>query len=164
MTDTMPRPVGEEEEEGENAIRPSEEARAGMGARWGAAGMPLERSKDFKNSTRRLVGRLRPQSRAIWAILALSVVSVTMMSFGPRVLGHATNLIVEGVISGKGIDYTDLHWTIAGALGLYVGAATLSYSQAYLVAGVVQRSMMQLRADVETKLHWLPLRYVNDAH
>ncbi|MEP6624741.1 MAG: ABC transporter ATP-binding protein, partial [Acidimicrobiia bacterium] len=85
----------------------------------------------------------------------------TMMSFGPRVLGHATNLIVAGAVGGAGIDYNDLHWTIAGALGLYVGAAILSYSQAYLVAGVVQRSMMQLRSDVETKLHRLPLRYVD---
>jgi ATP-binding cassette subfamily B protein len=149
------------DEEGADSIRPSDEARGGMGARWGAAGMPLERSKDFKNSSRRLVARLRPQSRPIAAILLLSVVSVTLMAFGPKVLGHATNLIVDGVIGGKGIDYTDLHWTIAGALGLYVGAAILSYSQSYLVAGVVQRSMMQLRADVETKLHRLPLRYVD---
>ena len=94
-------------------------------------------------------------------ILVLSVVSVTLMAFGPKVLGHATNLIVAGVTSGKGIDYTDLHWTLLGALGLYVGAAVLSYCQAYMVAGVVQRSMSHLRADVETKLHRLPLRYVD---
>jgi len=161
MTDTMPRPVGEEDEEGANSIRPSDEARAGMGARWGAAGMPLERSKDFKNSTRRLVSRLRPQTPAILVILILSIVSVTLMAFGPKVLGHATNLIVAGVTSGKGINYTDLHWTLFGALGLYVGAAVLSYCQAYMVAGVVQRSMSRLRADVETKLHRLPLRYVD---
>jgi ATP-binding cassette subfamily B multidrug efflux pump len=161
MTDTMPRPVGQEDEEGANSIRPSDEARNGMGARWGAAGMPLERSKDFKNSSRRLAARLMPQKLGIVAILLLSVVSVTLLAFGPKVLGHATNLIVDGVVSGKGIDYTDLHWTIIGALGLYVGAAVLSYSQAYLVAGVVQRSMMQLRADVETKIHRLPLRYVD---
>ena len=161
MTDTMPRPVGEEDDEGANSIRPSDEARAGMGARWGAAGMPLERSKDFKNSTRRLVSRLRPQTPAILVILILSIVSVTLMAFGPKVLGHATNLIVAGVTSGKGINYTDLHWTLFGALGLYVGAAVLSYCQAYMVAGVVQRSMSRLRADVETKLHRLPLRYVD---
>jgi ATP-binding cassette subfamily B protein len=123
--------------------------------------MPLERSKDFKNSTRRLLGRLRPQSGAIVAILVLSVVSVAMMSLGPRVLGHATNLVVAGVTGGNGIDYTAVHRTILGALGLYVGAAVLSYCQAYLVAGVVQRAMSRLRADVETKLHHLPLRYVD---
>ena len=150
-----------EDEEGASVIRPSEEARGGMGARWGAAGMPLERSKDFKNSTRRLVGRLRAQAGALVAILFLSVVSVTLMAFGPKVLGHATNLIVAGVVTGKGIDYTALHETIFVALGLYIGAAVLSYSQAYLVAGVVQRSMGRLRADVEEKVHRLPLRYVD---
>ncbi|MGZ4794318.1 MAG: ABC transporter ATP-binding protein [Acidimicrobiia bacterium] len=146
----------------EEVVRPaSEEPRGGFGGRWGAAGLPLERSKDFKNSTRRLLARLRPQKGAITAILVLSVVSVSMMAVAPRVLGHATNLVVAGVIGGKGIDYTDLHWTLFGALGLYVGAAVLSYCQAYLIAGVVQRAMFQLRADVEAKLHALPLRYVD---
>ena len=37
----------------------------------------------------------------------------------------------------------------------------LSYCQAYLLAGVVQRTMFRLRADVEDKLNRLPLRYVD---
>ncbi|MGD9796057.1 MAG: ABC transporter ATP-binding protein, partial [Acidimicrobiia bacterium] len=47
------------------------------------------------------------------------------------------------------------------AAGLYVAAATLQWLQAYLLAGVVQRTMQRLRADVEDKLNRLPLRYVD---
>ncbi len=160
MTAVKPDATGGEDEE--QVVRPSsEEPRGGFGGRWGAAGMPLERSKDFKTSSRRLVSRLAPEWPAITLILLLSVASVTLMAFGPKVLGHATNLIVDGVISGKGIDFDALHLTLLGAIGLYVGAAVFSYCQAYLIAGVVQRAMFHLRADVEEKLHRLPLRYVD---
>ena len=40
-------------------------------------------------------------------------------------------------------------------------SAVLSYLQAYLLAGVVQRAMFRLRSDVEDKLNRMPLRYVD---
>ena len=47
------------------------------------------------------------------------------------------------------------------ALGLYVGSAFLAWLQAYTLAGVVQRTMFRLRAEVEAKLNALPLGYVD---
>src|SRR5690606_2339599 len=44
---------------------------------------------------------------------------------------------------------------------LFVAASTLQYLQAYILAGVVQRTMYRLRADVEDKLNRLPLGYVD---
>ncbi|MGH8972500.1 MAG: ABC transporter ATP-binding protein, partial [Acidimicrobiia bacterium] len=46
-------------------------------------------------------------------------------------------------------------------LGLFVAASVLAYVQSYLLAGVVQRTMYRLRADVEAKVHRLPLRYLD---
>ena len=39
------------------------------------------------------------------AFLVLAVSSVTLTVIGPRVLGHATNLIIEG-LQGGGIDFS----------------------------------------------------------
>ena len=65
--------------------------------RWNSAGVPVERSKDFKNALRRLILMLRP----MWAVLALviivAVISATLNVLGPKVLGHATNIIVAGL-------------------------------------------------------------------
>ena len=47
------------------------------------------------------------------------------------------------------------------ALGLYVGSAFLAWLQAYTLAGVVQRTMFRMRAEVEAKLNALPLGYVD---
>jgi ATP-binding cassette subfamily B protein len=143
------------------AVRAPEEARAGMNARWGAAGLPLDRSKDFKTSTRRLAARLRPDRLSVAVVLLLAFTSVTLVVIAPRVLGSATNVIVDGVTSGKGIDYDELARILLLVLGIYLVAAGLAYSQAYLLAGVVQRAMYRLRKDVEDKLNRMPLGYVD---
>jgi ATP-binding cassette subfamily B multidrug efflux pump len=89
------------------------------------------------------------------------VSSVTLSVLGPRILGQATDLIVEGVTGDRGIDVPALHRVLLGALALYVVSSVFAYLQAYLLAGVVQRSMHRLRADVEDKLNRLPLVYVD---
>jgi ATP-binding cassette subfamily B multidrug efflux pump len=140
---------------------PAEDARGGFGGRWGAAGMPLERSKDFKNSTRRLAARLRPEGFGVAGVLILAVASVTLLVIAPKILGSATNVIVRGAFSPQGIDFTRLHKILLIALAVYVTSAVLSYLQSFLLAGVVQRAMYRLRADVEDKLNRMPLRYVD---
>ncbi|MGZ4735575.1 MAG: ABC transporter ATP-binding protein [Acidimicrobiia bacterium] len=144
------------------AVKPPEEARGGgVTGRWGAAGMPLERSKDFKNSTRRLAARLRPEGFGVALVLVLAVVSVTLLVIAPKILGNATNVIVDGVTSRKGIDYAKLHRTLLLALCIYAASAGLALTQGRLLAGVVQRAMFRLRRDVEDKLNRMPLSYVD---
>jgi len=141
------------------AKSPQVEARNGLVGRMGMAGMPVERSKDFKTSTRRLAQRLRPDRFAF-----IGVVMLALFVIGPKILGHATNVIIAGLrgrAHGVGIDYGELHELLFLAGGCYVVSAMLSYSQSYLLAGIVQRTMYQLRADVEAKLNRFPLRYID---
>ena len=140
---------------------PADEQRGGFGGRFGAAGMPLERSKDFKNSTRRLAQRLRPEAFGVFAVLGLAITSVTLLVLAPKLLGGATNMIVTGAFGGRGIPFGRLHSRLLLVFGIYVVSSILSYLQAYLLAGVVQRAMFRLRSDVEDKLHRMPLRYVD---
>jgi ATP-binding cassette, subfamily B, multidrug efflux pump len=157
MSDDAQSPEVETEQ-----VKPPEEARGGgVTGRWGAAGMPLERSKDFKNSTRRLAARLRPEGFGVALVLLLAVASVTLLVIAPKILGGATNIIVNGVTSGKGIDYTKLHRTLLEVFVIYAVSAALALTQGRLLAGVVQRAMFRLRSDVEDKLNRMPLRYVD---
>jgi len=61
-------------------------------------GMPTAKAANFRASLRRLLGVLRPEHLVIGTAVALSVVSVTLMVLGPKVLGNGTNMIFEGVI------------------------------------------------------------------
>ena len=141
--------------------KPPAEDRRGVASRFAGAGMPAEKSKDFKNSTRRLLGLLRPQRAGLIAVLFLAIGSVTLSVLGPKLLGNATNIIVDGVVGGTGIDFPELHKVLLGVAALYVVSAGMAYLQAWVLAGVVQTTMFRLRSDVEDKLHRLPLGYVD---
>jgi ATP-binding cassette subfamily B multidrug efflux pump len=142
----------------------SSEMRSG---RWNTVGVPTEKSKDFKGSIRRLFDRLGPERGKLYLVAVLAVVSVSLVVSGPKVLGHATNLLFEGVMrkyhGQGGIDFAALHRTLWFAVGLYAVGYVLSYAQAYVLAGVVQRTMQRLREDIETKLNSMPLSYL-DTH
>ncbi|NLG66916.1 MAG: ABC transporter ATP-binding protein [Actinobacteria bacterium] len=64
-------------------------------------GTPVEKSKNFKASFRRLLGRLRPERAKLSAVIGLAMVSVTLAILGPKILARATNLIFEGFLSSK---------------------------------------------------------------
>ncbi|WP_264891085.1 ABC transporter ATP-binding protein [Mycobacterium kiyosense] len=57
-----------------------------------------ERSWSFTGSAIRLAQRLAPHVRLIAAVAALSVGGIALAVIGPRVLGHATDLLFNGVI------------------------------------------------------------------
>ncbi|MGO9034755.1 ABC transporter ATP-binding protein [Mycobacterium sp.] len=59
---------------------------------------PTERSRDFRGTAIRLVERLTPQRWLTAAVIAIGVAGVAVAVIGPRVLGHATDLVFNGVI------------------------------------------------------------------
>ncbi len=156
---------------------------------------PVEvRSRDFKGSTIRLLKRLVPQRGLTIAVMLLGVGGIAVGVAGPRILGHATDLLFNGVIGrrlpaglskeqaveaartrgddnfadllsgmnvvpGQGVDFAAIGRTLALALALYLVAALMVWMQARLLNVVVQRTMVALRAEVENKVHRLPLRY-----
>jgi ATP-binding cassette subfamily B protein len=61
-------------------------------------GGPIERSMDFKGSLKRLLGLMHPDRMWMYLVLTLGTASVALTVTGPRILGHATDLIFAGVI------------------------------------------------------------------
>jgi ATP-binding cassette subfamily B protein len=130
------------------------------GGRWVAAGEPTERSKDLGAVTRRLARLLASEKPRLILVGFTSVTGVVLNVFGPKVLGHATDIIVEGFVHHH-IDFAKLHAVLMEAVLLYVGSAFFSLITAYTLAGVVQRLMQRLRRAVEDKIHALPLSYID---
>ena len=139
--------------------------------------------------------RTRPERVRVLMVLVLAVVSVGLSVVGPKILGHATDIIFAGVIGtaaarrhhpgagrrgrpgrgqrqlrrharrdGRGArPWHRLHRARPGAAaGRSCSTSPRRSSagpQGYLLNGVVQRTVLRLRADVEEKLNRLPLRY-----
>jgi ABC-type multidrug transport system fused ATPase/permease subunit len=160
----------------------------------GVAPAPARRSRDFWGSAARLVKRLAPQRDLSIAVITLAVTGTAIGVVVPRILGHATDLLFNGVIGhrlpagitkaqavaaarargdntfadllsgmnvvpGQGVDFAAVGRTLALALALYSVASLLIWAQARLLNVTVQRTMVALRADVEDKIHRLPLSY-----
>jgi ATP-binding cassette subfamily B protein len=134
------------------------------GMRIGSFGMPTEKSKDFGSSAKRLLRRLGPERS--WVILAvfMTIGSVAMAVTLPKILGRGTDVIVKAVVTRQSIDFDHLGSILLLAAGLLAASWVLQYAMSYLMAGVVQRTMYRLRADIETKLNQLPLSYIDRAH
>jgi ATP-binding cassette, subfamily B, multidrug efflux pump len=54
---------------------------------------------NFLPSAKRLLGRLRPERSRVVAVILLGVISTGLSVVGPKLLGNATNIIVNGVFS-----------------------------------------------------------------
>ena len=59
---------------------------------------PAERTRDFRGSAVRLVKRLTPQRGLAALVILLGVGGIAIGVIGPRILGHATDLLFNGVI------------------------------------------------------------------
>jgi len=65
------------------------------------AGPSMAKPLNFKASLRRMFAMLRHERRLLWIALALGITGVTLAVIGPRILGHATDVLFSGVIGGQ---------------------------------------------------------------
>jgi len=161
---------------------------------------PTEKALNFGPSAKRLIRRLAPQKIKVAAVFLLSIAGVALSVIGPKILGHATNIIFDGfmgkqlaaipdlppgttrdqviamlrtsgqndfadllsgmnAVPGVGIDFHALAMVLVLVVSIYVVSSVLMWAQGYLLNFIVQGAVLQLRADVETKLNRLPLKY-----
>ncbi|MFJ6344337.1 ABC transporter ATP-binding protein [Pseudarthrobacter oxydans] len=72
---------------------------------------------------------------------------------------RADMLSAMDLVPGQGIDFAALGSVLTWALVLYVLSSAFMWVQAYVLNGVVQRTVFGLRGEIEAKIHRLPLRY-----
>ena len=158
------------------------------------AGPPPGKAEAFWPSFKRMVGLLGAHRISLVVVALAAVGTVVLAVAAPKVLGQATNVIFEGVVStmlpagttkaqavealrargmddfatmlsamdvipGAGIDYTRLGRILTVVLGLYVGSGLLNWLQGWLINRITIKALYRLRAQVEDKVHRLPLSY-----
>jgi ATP-binding cassette subfamily B multidrug efflux pump len=73
----------------------------GRGPTGPGADAPPARTQDLRGTLRKLLGRLRPDRWKLASAVTLGVVSVAFMVTGPRLLGDATNVLFDGIVSKR---------------------------------------------------------------
>lgn len=131
--------------------------------------MPPEKAKNFKGTLLRLLGYLRPHWFLMSVVFAAAVGGTAFNIISPKILGQATTIIFEGIrerlrgIPGAGIDFERIAQILLLLVVLYILSAAFTYLEHYIMAGVAQKTVYDLREDVSGKLSRLPLKYF-DSH
>lgn len=137
------------------------ERRKGPG-RPGAPGgrmMPGEKAKDFGKTMKTLIGYLKPYKFRLAIVFIFAIASTVFTIISPTILGDATDKVVEGLMSGMGIDFSGLASILFLLLALYGCSLLFGVVQGWIMADVSQKVIYNLRDKMSTKLDRLPLRY-----
>ena len=136
----------------------------GFGGPMGGMHLGGAKAKDFKGTTKKLINYLKPFRLSIIIVLIFAVGSAAFSIIGPKVLGHVTTSIFEGLVSkisgsGAGIDFSYIGKLIVILIVLYVISAAFSFIQNFVMSGVAQKVSYNLRKEISLKINKMPLKY-----
>lgn len=153
---------------------------------WGAMGMAVEKAKDFRGTTTRLLKYFIPEKVKLIIVVIAAVIGMVFTIIGPKILGLATtklfdNLIASFIVQARnhailqklaqnptlpltttpvpGIEFGYIGHIMLILLGLYVLSSIFIYIQQFVMAGIAQRTIYKMRKEVDEKLSRLPLKY-----
>ncbi|EAC3855217.1 ABC transporter ATP-binding protein, partial [Listeria monocytogenes] len=144
----------------------------GPGRNIGAKG---PKAKNFWGTVKRLFGYMSKRSIAIIAVFVLAIAAVIFQIQTPKILGEATTEIFKGVMIGAQqmqagqqvtefpIDFEKVGQIILIAIGMYVISAVFNFLQQFIMTRVSQRTVYELRRDLDEKMNRLPISYY-DTH
>ena len=121
--------------------------------------MPGEKAKDFGKTMKTLIGYLKPYKFRLAIVFIFAIASTVFTIISPTILGDATDKVVEGLMSGMGIDFSGLASILFLLLALYGCSLLFGVVQGWIMADVSQKVIYNLRDKMSTKLDRLPLRY-----
>ncbi|MGV3465686.1 MAG: ABC transporter ATP-binding protein [Heyndrickxia sp.] len=128
-------------------------------------GMPVQKAKNFKGTFKRLIGYLKPHRVRLTAVFLMAILSTVFTIIGPKLMGNATTKLFEGMmmklkgVPGAKVDFDYILHILFVLAGLYIFSSLFSYFQQYVMAGVAQKTVYNLRKEVNGKLSRLPLKF-----
>lgn len=133
----------------------------------GPMGGVAEKPKNFKKSMKELLRYMGKYKIRIILVILFAVCSTVFNILGPKILGNATTILAEGLMSaftgtGSGIDFAGIGNIMLWLIGLYILSALFSYIQGFIMTDVSMRVTYGLRKDISRKLNRLPLKYFDN--
>lgn len=142
-------------------VNPGHFGRGGMGG----MGMPVQKAKDFKGTIRRLSRYMSPFRISILLVFISAVLSTLFSIISPKLMGNATTILYEGSIAkfkgvaGAKIDFDAIFQIVIILAALYILSAILTFIQQWIMVGVTQKIVFNLRKDISEKLTRVPLSF-----
>lgn len=135
----------------------------------------ISKAKHFWPTTKRLIAYLRPWKLGVIFSIILAITSVILSIVAPKILGEATTVIYNGVMTGYhqmrlGHHLTslpiDFHriWQIGiTVILLYVFSGLFSFAQQVIMTRISQKVVYNLRQELKEKMGRVPVKFY-DTH
>ena len=125
---------------------------------------PVEKAKDFKGTTKKLVkDYLSKYKFALIIVMLFAIGSTVFYIVGPKILGNATTEIFNGLVnklSGKGgIDFDKVGQILLMLFTFYVISSIFSFVQSFVMANISQKLTYSMRKEIARKINKLPMNY-----
>ena len=126
-------------------------------------GTPSEKPKNFSKSMKQIVRYSGNYKYAFVVVILFAIAGTVFQVIGPKVMGRATTVLAEGLmhkIKGTGtIDFTTIGRILAFTTALYALSAVLTFVQGWIMTGITQKIVYNLRRDISEKINRMPMKY-----
>lgn len=119
---------------------------------FGHGGMPAEKAKDFRGTFRRLLKYCEPQKWALIGIFLITILGTVFNIVGPKILGMATNKLVEGFVSKSRALQTQTV-VVDGIDFAYIGRILLILLTLYIISSAFTCLSQNISTAVLTAFH-----------
>ena len=100
---------------------------------------------------------------AVLLVIIISALATIFETLGPKVMGRATTLLADGVLSKLngtgGIDFTAIAHVLLVTMALYFIGAFMQWLQAFIMTNVTQKIIYKMRRDISEKISRMPVGY-----
>lgn len=133
--------------------------RGGRGGGPGGLGVGVgEKAKDFKNSSKRLLGYMKGYKISIVLVVITAIAATIFSIVSPKIMGQATTKIFQGLM-GHSMDYAGLYNILITLFVLYVFSSVFTFFQSFVMAGVTQKIVYDMREQINKKMSKLPMKF-----
>ena len=126
-------------------------------------GAPSEKPKNFSKSMKQILRYSGNYKYAFVVVILFAIAGTVFQVIGPKVMGRATTVLAEGLmykIKGTGgIDFTTIGKILALTASLYALSAVLTFVQGWIMTGITQKIVYNLRRDMSEKINRMPMKY-----
>ena len=126
-------------------------------------GAPSEKPKNFSKSMKQIVRYSGNYKYAFVVVILFAIAGTVFQVIGPKVMGRATTVLAEGLmykIKGTGgIDFTTIGKILVLTASLYALSAVLTFVQGWIMTGITQKIVYNLRRDISEKINRMPIKY-----
>ena len=129
-----------------------------------------QKAKDFKGTLVRLSKYLKPYRVGLVVVAIAAITSIIFSIISPKIMAKITDELIRPILELVGgnptpspIDFSYIWNIVVILIALYVLSAAFSYLQQFIMAGVSQKVVYDLRRDIDEKLARLPLKFF-DSH